>query len=865
MSSLRKERDEEVHRLRLEMQSQETSLREGKSDLEGSSRRQRDEFEAELSAIKSERDSLEKRLLNVQEEVSASSFKAATTAKQVDDLSSQLVKVTTERTEARASLEAAVRTSNAHEQTVENLSSRLRILDAEIHQLRHTSSSELTSKDEAANSAKKAMEEEMESLRAALSSSRKSETIERGKVLEAIELKEKERRDFESKLSGMSLSLDQSRAELSSSRSHILELEELLSKSQASEKATRSESERHVSGLSTLNAEMETVKSLSAREKSALNDEISTAKRDAQRLNEEISSLQTQLTDQLSKQALTVRTLEGRLETESRALERKLEAEIEAKNRLEGQLAEKSNDLAALKQRFETSLGEISSLSSDSHKLTEKVASLSASLHTETSRAKSLVDDVRTEKERSAQLEHLLQQEREKVAHVDLALQQEKEKSAQLNHTLQQSRSELASETAKHEHSRNDAERVLKSTVEELELTLSTAKSRLEQVEQARSEAEERISTLQGRVNIAEEGVKEKAGTIKALSDEVNTLKKSLDRSSALSTNQAIEIEEALSDKAAVQEKLTQVEQLLATVKRENAAAIAALNAENAAALEAIKTESAAALVSTSEVLNKKLQVVVKEFKALRQARESDESARQLAVAAAADTRVACERLKTRLRASEDSVSEAIKAAKESSERCAMFEGELRQVRVSLRESQAAREFAEEKSSRAEREAADLKSKVEFDEKAKDVASVWNEVSVTEPAPRMTIEDPAVGLILSSLTSSGGSGTSDDARLQDLWGWFKGVSSEKDVGKVLKSKPKLELERVPFDVRANLLTLLVPLLKAKTHVDVKVYMRERQEVRSDIRLVVEDKRFIGDVKDAVNAGKTMAKEWRSNG
>ena len=881
ISTLRKERDDEVHRIRSEMQALESNLREGKSDLEGSARRQRDAFEAELSALKSERDSLEKRLLNLQDEVSVASLKASASSKQVEDLSSQLLKVSSEKTEARTLLDAALRTSSSHEQTAENLSSRLRILEAELNSSRQAASSELSSKDEAANMAKKAMEEEMESLRASLVSSRKLEAAEKSKSLELIQGYDRERVVFESKINGLSLSLDQSRAELTVSRSHILELEELLSKSHASEKASRLENEKSLAAITSLGVEMETAKSLFAREKGVLNDDLSSSKRDIQRLNEEKSLIEEQLSkqvtmtrsleEQLSKQVTLTMSLEDRLETQVKALQLKLDSETEAKSRLESQLGVKSNEFDSLKMRFENSQGEISSLSSEALKMTEKATSLSASLQTETSR-------VHIEMNRSAKLVE--------------DLQAEQDKSTQLDRALQQCRKELEIEVEKSKDVQKNSEALQRTTVNEYESNIAALKARLEQ---ARNDSDAQISSLQGQVKKAEEEVEEKVtkikvlsdevnvlknetikelsdeinslknGTIKDLSDEINTLKKSLDRSSTLATNQAIEIEEALSDKQAAQEKVSQLEATLVTIKAEHASALAAVHAENASALEALKAESAAALASTSEVLNKKLQVVVKEFKALRQARESDESARQLAVASATDTRIACERLKTRLRASEDAVNEATKAAKESSERCAMFETELKQVRVSLRESQAAREFAEEKSSRAEREALDLKTKVEFDEKAKDVASVWNEVNVTEPAPRMTIDDPAVGLILQSLTSSGGSGSSDDARLQDLWGWFKGVSNEKDVGKVLKSKPKLELERVPFDVRANLLTLLVPLLKAKTHVDVKVYMRERQEVRSDIRLVVEDKRFIGDVKDAVNAGKTMAKEWRSNG
>jgi len=859
ITALQKEGKDEVDRLRSEMQQLEFNLLEGKNDLEGSVRRQRDVYETELAILKNERDMLEKRLLTMQENVSSLSYRASSSEKQAEEMSAQLVKVSNERVELKSSLEAALQTSNSYEQSVESLTSRLRILEAEVQMTRVTANSEATTKDAALLSAKKAMEEEMESLRVSLASSRKSEASERIKLTEEKAALSKELELSETKRSNLIHSFEKSQVELVASRNHSLELEELLSKSHSTEKLSRVEIEKNVLEITTLNESIETIKTLSSREKAALNDELLKIKRDAKQVIEE----KTRLEEELQRQKMAIKAFEIKNDDTIKAFEIKSNEFLHLKSQLESHLKAKESELVSLKLHLETSQEEKSNLSSELLNLKSNVSHLS----------------------------HLLDKEKSSVISLTKDLQTEKEKVIELDQAKQHSTLQLSSA----QETQTKSEQLFQRRLDEYEAIRSTLLSQIsdlnanadlrvlnlqEELRKMKEERDEKIKSLNDDVKSLNDEVtalkksldesQNEVAIVKKLLDEsqneVTVLQKSLDRSSSLATNQALEIDDALSEKTAAQEKVVELEKMIQSIKAENIAALETIKADYATTLETIKAENAATLASTSEVLNKKLQVVVKEFKALRQARESDEAARQLAVASASDTRIACDRLKTRLRASEDAATEATKAAKESSEKCSMFETELRQVRVSLRESQAAREFAEEKSSRAEREAADLKSKVEFDAQAKDVASVWNEVNVTEPAPRMTIDDPAVGLILQSLTSSFSTGSSsDDARLLDLWNWFKGVSSEKDVGKVLKNKPKLELERVPFDVRANLLTLLVPLLKAKTHVDVKVYMRERQEVRSDIRLVVEDKRFIGDVKDAVNAGKTMAKEWRSNG
>jgi chromosome segregation ATPase len=879
ITAVQKEGKDEVDRLRAEMQQQEFNLLEGKNDLEGTARRQRDVYETELATLKNEREMLEKRLLTLQENVSSLSYRASSSEKQVEEISAQLVKVSNERIELKSSLEAALQTSSTYEQSVESLTSRLRILEAEVQMTRLTASSEATTKDAALLSAKKAMEEEMESLRVSLASSQKSEASERIKSTEEKAALSKELELSETKRSNLIHSFEKSQAELVASRNHSLELEELLSKSHSTEKLSRVEIEKNVSEITKLNESIEMIKTLSSREKAALNDELLNIKRDAKQVIEE----KTRLEEELQRQKMAIKAFEIKNDDTIKAFEIKTNEFLQ----LESHLKTKESELVSLKLHLETFQEEKSTLSSELVMLNSNVSNLSHLLDIEKSSVKSLTRDLQTEKEKVIELDQAKQH-----GTLQLSLAQETQKKSEqlfqrrldeyestrttllsqlsdLNTNadlrvlnLQEELKKMKEEVDEKIKSFNDEVTVLKKSLDESQNEVAIVKKSLDESHNEVTVLKKSLDESQNEVAIVKKSLDESQNEVTVLKksldeshNEVTVLKKSLDRSSSLATNQALEIDDALSEKTAAQEKVVELEKMIQTIK-----------AENATTLETIKAENAATLVSTSEVLNKKLQVVVKEFKALRQARESDEAARQLAVASASDTRIACDRLKTRLRASEDAVTEATKAAKESSEKCSMFETELRQVRVSLRESQAAREFAEEKSSRAEREAADLKSKVEFDAQAKDVASVWNEVNVTEPAPRMTIDDPAVGLILQSLTSSFSTGSSsDDARLLDLWNWFKGVSSEKDVGKVLKNKPKLELERVPFDVRANLLTLLVPLLKAKTHVDVKVYMRERQEVRSDIRLVVEDKRFIGDVKDAVNAGKTMAKEWRSNG
>ena len=68
-----------------------------------------------------------------------------------------------------------------------------------------------------------------------------------------------------------------------------------------------------------------------------------------------------------------------------------------------------------------------------------------------------------------------------------------------------------------------------------------------------------------------------------------------------------------------------------------------------------------------------------------------------------------------------------------------------------------------------------------------------------------------------------------------------------------------QLVRAPGEVKDNFLAMVVPLLKARGDVGVKVLIKERLEKRSDIRVLVEDLRAVTSKE-----GKKVA-QWRGTG
>jgi hypothetical protein len=77
-------------------------------------------------------------------------------------------------------------------------------------------------------------------------------------------------------------------------------------------------------------------------------------------------------------------------------------------------------------------------------------------------------------------------------------------------------------------------------------------------------------------------------------------------------------------------------------------------------------------------------------------------------------------------------------------------------------------------------------------------------------------------------------------RQVDMWGWLKAVARDRDLSK-LRNRDTLTLERAPAEVTSGFLTLVLPLLRLREDVAVKVLLREHREVRTDIRLVIDDR------------------------
>ena len=243
---------------------------------------------------------------------------------------------------------------------------------------------------------------------------------------------------------------------------------------------------------------------------------------------------------------------------------------------------------------------------------------------------------------------------------------------------------------------------------------------------------------------------------------------------------------------------------------------------------------------------------MVKEVKSSRAAKEADDAARQAALAAAAEQRVAADKARHRVAAVEAALLEASKARDDAASRAALFSDELRSVRVSLAEAQAARKFTEERLGAMERERAEAHAKSEAEARALEMTGGWVERESTEPCPPIDMTSPVIGSILQSATP-------DTKRVADTWAWLKAAAVE-DVARL---KPaRLELDRVPAEARDGMLTMIIPILRQRKDVRFRVLVRERHEVRTDLRLLAEDMK--GTVPPPAGAKDKVA-TWRSPG
>lgn len=126
----------------------------------------------------------------------------------------------------------------------------------------------------------------------------------------------------------------------------------------------------------------------------------------------------------------------------------------------------------------------------------------------------------------------------------------------------------------------------------------------------------------------------------------------------------------------------------------------------------------------------------------------------------------------------------------------------------------------------------------------------WTDYDGREPVPNHAIEDPVVGSILQSFTG-------DAKRQGELWGWLKSVVRDRDLARL--KRDSLTLDRAPAEVTSGFLTLVLPLLQSRDDVRVRVMLREHREVRTDIKLLVEDRTRTGTDRKAAVA------VWRSTG
>lgn len=128
----------------------------------------------------------------------------------------------------------------------------------------------------------------------------------------------------------------------------------------------------------------------------------------------------------------------------------------------------------------------------------------------------------------------------------------------------------------------------------------------------------------------------------------------------------------------------------------------------------------------------------------------------------------------------------------------------------------------------------------------------------SEPAPPFSIDDPMIGTVLESWTT-------DPGKKAALWKWLKAVAAEPDVTSL---RQRVQLERVPEEVKTGLMTFVVPLLQLRDDINVRVFVRERKEIRSDVRIVLHGG---GEADSACSDGSgrhrrmSRGTSWRSPG
>jgi chemotaxis protein histidine kinase CheA len=275
--------------------------------------------------------------------------------------------------------------------------------------------------------------------------------------------------------------------------------------------------------------------------------------------------------------------------------------------------------------------------------------------------------------------------------------------------------------------------------------------------------------------------------------------------------------------------------------------------AETRTSLAAAKAEQASS-TSSAELLQKKLAVVVKEVKGLRAARDADTAQRQAALAQASELRAVAEKARVRCAQLADATAAADKERSEAQSKASLCEQELRSVRVTLAEAHATRRFAEEEAQRLRSELAAGQAKSEAEAKARELMGGWHELPASdELPPPVTMESPVIAGILQSYTT-------DPAKQQEIAQWLKvAASAEGDLSKLRK---QLDLARMPTEVKSGFVAMILPLLRKRAGLGVNVRIREFNEVRTDMKIVLDDNTKIGTLADKKNL---VVSSWRSTG
>ena len=96
------------------------------------------------------------------------------------------------------------------------------------------------------------------------------------------------------------------------------------------------------------------------------------------------------------------------------------------------------------------------------------------------------------------------------------------------------------------------------------------------------------------------------------------------------------------------------------------------------------------------------------------------------------------------------------------------------------------------------------------------------------PAPNMPLESPVIQTILQAWTK-------DRNNLNFFNAWCKQVLKEKNLSRLQKGVELLDCSQQAKD---GLLTMVVPMLRARPEISVTVFTREKVQIRYDMRLKV---------------------------